>query len=109
MKMLPTGFANLIADRSSILDIVKQIDNWCVKHEELSEIDPRRLARDMSVSQTGLTEALFVLVDKGVFDLVFRVETQQGHLLSDNYQSMDEVPKLRGEVVPVFVSSRGAK
>lgn len=119
--MLPTGFANLAADRSPISDTIQLIDNWCQKHEELSAIDPRRLAKEQWVSPITLTEALLYLVDSGILRLVYRFETPQGYLLPDNYETEFKVPgKLQdrfdnpvnrwdGEIVPVFISGDRAE
>ena len=112
--MLPTNFANLVTKPPDVHAQLEAIEQWCAAHRELAAIDPRRLANDVPIDPVALTKALFLLVEKGVLEQVYRFETPAGYLLPDDYKSYRDIPdelydryneavsKSSGKVIPVF-------
>ena len=113
------------------METIKAINMWLLLHS-LIVVFPRRIAHwanhtvnervDMfneKITEENVEKALELLTALGIFDKKYRFETSSGQLLSENYNSPEDVPEeledsfgdpiLRrsGDIVTVFILKQG--
>jgi hypothetical protein len=111
--MSSTGFGNMISDRPDLRSVLTQIDQWIDANPSLP-IEVARLARRTKQHPAAITEALFLLVERGALTHSFRFETPGGVVLEADYEDISDVPEVLydvfdnevmrrdGKVIPVF-------
>ncbi len=87
------SFDIIASERPELLDAWNCLADWLAKHPDVQFLDLRRIARScQSVPPMTLADAMRYLVEQGQLFRVYRVETPDGHLLDEEFNSLLEVP-----------------
>ena len=88
------NFDNLQADRPDLLGAWSGISAWFRKHPKIRQVELTRLAEGAtSCNDEQLTDALFLMVKRGVLSRRFAVESPDGVLIEDVFDSPADVPE----------------